>query len=143
MDAGTTLAENRRADAHSAAEVADTLGEWGVGAGMVTLALFPLAIPFVALTAVALLPLLAPVLVLGVVAGLLPIPALLMLLSLPLAVQVDRGLRPNYDNPYGLMAVMAVNIKLHLYAGLLLVAGYLLVLVAQAVAPGVPLFVGA
>jgi 1,4-dihydroxy-2-naphthoate octaprenyltransferase len=82
------------------------------------------------------------VLVGGVAVGLLPIPALLMLLTLPLAVEVDRGLRPNYDNPYGLMAVMGVNVKLHLYAGLLLVAAYLVVLVAQALAPGVPLFLG-
>ncbi len=81
-------------------------------------------------------------LVLGVVAGLLPIPALLMLLTVPLALRVERGLRPNYDNPYGLMSVMGVNIRLHLYAGLLLVAAYALVLVAEAVAPGVPLFLG-
>jgi 1,4-dihydroxy-2-naphthoate octaprenyltransferase len=81
-------------------------------------------------------------LVAGVIAGLLPIPALLMLLTVPLALQVERGLRPNYDNPYGLMAVMGVNIRLHLYAGLLLVAAYVLVLIAQAVAPGVPLFLG-
>jgi 1,4-dihydroxy-2-naphthoate polyprenyltransferase len=78
----------------------------------------------------------------GVVTGILPIPALLVLLTVPLALRVDRGLRPNYDNPYGLMAVMGVNIRLHLYAGLLLAAAYVLVLVAQAVAPGVPLFVG-
>ncbi len=82
------------------------------------------------------------VLLVGVVAGLLPIPALLMLLTVPLALRVERGLRPNYDNPYGLMAVMGVNIRLHLYAGLLLVAAYVLVLIAQAVAPGVPLFIG-
>jgi hypothetical protein len=56
---------------------------------------------------------------------------------------VERGLRPNYDNPYGLMAVMGVNINLHLYAGLLLAGAYVLVLLAQAVAPGLPLFVGA
>lgn len=82
------------------------------------------------------------VLVMGVAVGLLPIPALLMLLTVPLALRVERGLAPNYDNPYGLMAVMGVNIRLHLYAGLLLVAAYALVLVAQALAPGVPLFVG-
>ena len=35
---------------------------------------------------------------------------------------------PNYDNPYGLMAIMGVNIKVHLYAGLLLLAAYLVVL---------------
>jgi len=82
-------------------------------------------------------------LLVGVVAGLLPIPALLMLLTVPLALQVGRGLSPNYDNPYALMAVMGVNIRLHLYAGLLLVAAYVVVLIAQAIAPGLPLFVGA
>jgi 1,4-dihydroxy-2-naphthoate octaprenyltransferase len=80
------------------------------------------------------------VLIAGVVGGLLPIPALLMLLTLPLALQVERGLRPNYDNPYGLMAVMGVNIKLHLYAGLALLGAYTLVPILGALAPGVPLF---
>ena len=80
------------------------------------------------------------IVVAGVVAGQLPIPALLVLLSAPLALQVSRGLAPNYDNPYGLMAVMGVNVKLHLYAGLLLFAGYLIVLIAGALAPTVSLF---
>ena len=80
------------------------------------------------------------ILVLGVAAGLLPIPTLLALLSAPLALEVSRGLAPNYDNPYGLMAVMGVNVKLHLYAGLLLFAGYVVVLVAGAVAPSLNLF---
>jgi hypothetical protein len=38
------------------------------------------------------------------------------------------------------MAVMGVNVKLHLYAGLLLFAGYLIVLIAGALAPSVNLF---
>jgi 1,4-dihydroxy-2-naphthoate octaprenyltransferase len=78
----------------------------------------------------------------AVVVGLLPVPALLMLLTIPLALQVSRGLEPNYDNPYGLMAVMGVNVKLHLAAGMALLAGYAIVLVAGAVAPGVDLFLG-
>jgi 1,4-dihydroxy-2-naphthoate octaprenyltransferase len=82
------------------------------------------------------------ILVAGVVTGILPIPALLALLTIPLALQVARGLRPNYDNPYGLMAVMGVNVKVHLYAGLLLLAGYLVVLIASALAPSVNLFIG-
>jgi 1,4-dihydroxy-2-naphthoate octaprenyltransferase len=81
-------------------------------------------------------------LVAGVVAGLLPVPALLMLLTIPLARQVSRGLEPNYDNPYGLMAVMGVNIKLHLLAGLALLLAYSVVLIVGAVAPGVDLFLG-
>jgi 1,4-dihydroxy-2-naphthoate octaprenyltransferase len=79
-------------------------------------------------------------LVIGVIAGVLPLPSLLMLLTIPLALQVSRGLSPNYDNPYGLMAVMGINIRLHLLAGLGLLVGYGIVLVAGAVAPGVSLF---
>ncbi|MEA2608042.1 MAG: 1,4-dihydroxy-2-naphthoate polyprenyltransferase [Chloroflexota bacterium] len=79
-------------------------------------------------------------LVVGVVAGLLPVPALLMLLTIPLALRVSRGLEPNYDNPYGLMAIMGTNVQLHLRAGLLLLAAYAIVLVLGAVAPSVPLF---
>ena len=75
------------------------------------------------------------ILVVAVAARILPIPALLALLTVPLALRVSRGLEPNYDNPYGLMAVMGVNIKVHLYAGLLLLAGYGLVLLLGAVAP--------
>jgi 1,4-dihydroxy-2-naphthoate octaprenyltransferase len=76
----------------------------------------------------------------GVVVGLLPIPALLVLLTIPLARRVHDGLRPNYENPYGLMAVMAVNIQLHLVAGLLLLVAYVVVIVVRAFVPGVPLF---
>jgi 1,4-dihydroxy-2-naphthoate octaprenyltransferase len=82
------------------------------------------------------------VLVLGVVAGILPVPTLLMLLAIPLALQVSRGLEPNYDDPYGLMAIMGVNVQLHLRAGLLLLAAYAIVLVLGALAPSVPVFLG-
>jgi len=40
------------------------------------------------------------------------------------------------------MAIMGVNIKVHLYVGLLLIAAYLIVLVSGALAPSVDLFVG-
>ncbi len=76
----------------------------------------------------------------GVIVGSLPVPALLALLSVPLALQVSRGLAPNYDNPYGLMAIMAVNINVHLSAGVLLLIAYLAVLVVGAAAPSVSLF---
>ena len=83
------------------------------------------------------------VLVVGVVAGILPIPALLMLLTIPLALPGRRAAsRPNYDNPYGLMAVMGVNVKLHLYAGLALLAAYVIVLIVGAVLPNTSLFLG-
>ena len=76
----------------------------------------------------------------GVLTGILPVPALLVLLTIPLAKRVHDGLRPYYENPYGLMAIMAVNIQLHLFAGLLLLAAYLVVIVAGVVVPGMPLF---
>ncbi len=80
--------------------------------------------------------------VIAVIAGVLPIPALLMLLTIPLARRVSGGLAPNYDNPYGLMAFMGVNVQLHLAAGALLLVAYLIVLAVGALAPGVDLFVG-
>ena len=76
----------------------------------------------------------------GVLAGVLPIPALLALLALPLVRRVYEGLQQNYESPYGLMAVMAVNIRLHLLVGVLLLAAYLIVIGVAALAPGVPLF---
>jgi 1,4-dihydroxy-2-naphthoate octaprenyltransferase len=78
----------------------------------------------------------------GVVFGLLPVPTLLMLLTIPLALRVSTGLMPNYDNPYGLMAYMGVNVRLHLMAGVLLLLAYVLVIAAMAWAPGVDLFLG-
>lgn len=78
----------------------------------------------------------------GVLAGTLPVTSLLALLAIPLALRVSNGLEPNYDNPYGLMAIMGVNIQLHLVAGVALVVAYVAVLVIHAVAPGVPLFLG-
>jgi 1,4-dihydroxy-2-naphthoate octaprenyltransferase len=80
------------------------------------------------------------VVVAGVALGVLPVPVLLMLITIPLALRVSRGLAPNYENPYGLMAIMGVNVQLHLRAGLLLLAGYAIVLIAGAVAPTVSLF---
>ncbi len=82
------------------------------------------------------------ILVAGVAAGVLPIPVLLMLLTIPLALRVSRGLAPNYENPYGLMAIMGTNVQLHLRAGLLLLGAYLIVLIVGAVAPSVNLFIG-
>jgi len=80
--------------------------------------------------------------IVGVLLGLLPIPALLVLATIPLARQVSAGLRPDYDDPYRLMAIMGANVRLHLRAGGLLLLAYVVVLIAGAVAPGVPLFLG-
>ncbi len=81
------------------------------------------------------------VLVVGVVVGALPVTVLLMLLTIPLALKVSRGLAPNYENPYGLMAIMGTNVQLHLRAGVLLLAAYSIVLVVGALAPTLHLFV--
>jgi 1,4-dihydroxy-2-naphthoate octaprenyltransferase len=67
----------------------------------------------------------------GVGVGLLPIPALLALLAIPLARRVHSGLVEFYDNPYALMSAMAANIQLHLTVGMLLCAGYLLAIADQ------------
>lgn len=80
------------------------------------------------------------VIVLGVLAGMLPIPALMALLPLPLVGRVRDGLNRYYDQPYGLMAVMAVNIRVHMYVGVLLFAAYVLVLLLAGLTPGLPLF---
>lgn len=80
------------------------------------------------------------IIVIGVAARLLPVPALLALIAAPLALRVHRGLRTYYEQPYGLMAVMAVNIRLHLVVGLVLLGAYLAVLIVQALAPSGSLF---
>ena len=76
----------------------------------------------------------------GVAVGLLPIPALLVLLAVPLAVRVHSGLVRFYDNPYGLMDTMAANIRLHMNVSLLLLAGYLLTIADQTLLSGRPFF---
>jgi 1,4-dihydroxy-2-naphthoate octaprenyltransferase len=67
----------------------------------------------------------------GVAVGILPIPALLTLLAIPLAIRIHRGLVSFYDNPYALMATMAANIQLHMTVGLLLLVGYLATIADQ------------
>ena len=80
--------------------------------------------------------------VLAVAGGILPITALLTLLAVPLVLRVRAGLEPNYENPYGLMAVMGANVKVHTWVGLLLIAAYAVVLVVAAIAPSADLFLG-
>ena len=67
----------------------------------------------------------------GVAVGLLPIPALLVLLAIPLAIRVHSGLIRFYDNPYALTDTMAANIRLHMNVSLLLFVGYLLTIADQ------------
>jgi len=67
----------------------------------------------------------------GVAAGLLPLPGLLVLFAVPLAVRVHVGLVQFYDSPYALMETMATNIQLHLSVGVLLLVGYLIAITDQ------------
>jgi 1,4-dihydroxy-2-naphthoate octaprenyltransferase len=70
----------------------------------------------------------------GVAAGILPVATLVALVAAPLVWQVYRGLERFYTQPYALMPVMSTNIKLHLYVGLLLLAGYAATIVYRLVA---------
>ena len=67
----------------------------------------------------------------SVAAGLLPLPGLLVLVAMPLAVRVHVGLVRFYDDAYALMETMATNIQLHLSVGVLLLLGYLLAIADQ------------
>ena len=71
------------------------------------------------------------VVVIGVAAGVLPIPTLLVLFAIPLATRVHDGLGRFYDSPYALMGTMAANIQLHMTVGLLLLAGYIAAIADQ------------
>jgi 1,4-dihydroxy-2-naphthoate polyprenyltransferase len=72
--------------------------------------------------------------VVGVMIGILPMPTLAALLAAPLVWQVHRGLRRFYAQPYALMSAMGTNIRVHLYVGLLLLAGYGATIVAHLLA---------
>jgi hypothetical protein len=60
--------------ARKGAEVADEISKWTVGGGIITMALFPLALPILALTAIAALPLLLPLVPVGVVVAAVYLP---------------------------------------------------------------------
>lgn len=62
--------------------------------------------------------------VLGPLLGITPWWTLAALVTAPMARSVYRGLCASYDQPYALMPAMQTNIGLHLFTGLLLVAGY-------------------
>lgn len=64
--------------------------------------------------------------VVGVVVRILPVYTLGMLITIPMARSVVRDLKQHFDSPYELMPAMQKNIGLHLFAGLLLVVGYVL-----------------
>jgi 1,4-dihydroxy-2-naphthoate octaprenyltransferase len=67
----------------------------------------------------------------GVIGALLPPFTLLSLAVVPLALRVHQGIRQHYNSPYTLMAVMGANVSLHLYAGLLLLVGYMVAIAVR------------
>ena len=62
----------------STADVVDQMSGWAVGGGIVTIALFPLALPILALTAVAVIPFLLVPLAAGLIAAVVAAPILLV-----------------------------------------------------------------
>ena len=67
-------------------------------------------------------------------------PAIIALAAAPLGVRVYRGFQERYEDPYALMPHMAKNIQLHLYTGMLLIAGYVIAIVASHMSSHPPFF---
>jgi 1,4-dihydroxy-2-naphthoate octaprenyltransferase len=67
------------------------------------------------------------VVVAGVGAGLLPVPALLVLLLIPLAVRVKSGLVNAYDEPHAQWSTAVAGNLLHVNFSLMLLLAYILV----------------
>jgi 1,4-dihydroxy-2-naphthoate octaprenyltransferase len=78
------------------------------------------------------------VIAIGAVVGILPRPTIIALATIPLAVQCARQLSKYYEQPYALMPAMQTNIRLHLFTGLLLLAGYLVAIIAGALMESPP-----
>ena len=80
----------------SGAELVDEVSNWAVGGGMIVMALFPLALPILALTAIAVLPLLLPLLAIGLPIGIV---ALTIVFVRLVVRDVMRGSRPTSGQP--------------------------------------------
>jgi 1,4-dihydroxy-2-naphthoate polyprenyltransferase len=77
----------------------------------------------------------------GAVMGILPMPALIALGTIPIAIRVVRALRRDYEDPYALMfSGMGKNVQLHLFTGLLMFFGYVIAVAADRLMQDVPLF---
>ncbi len=70
--------------------------------------------------------------------GVIARPTLLALLAFPLVLKVYQGIRAQYHDPYALMPAMGQNVQLHLTAGVLLFAGYMVAVVASNVTDSPP-----
>jgi 1,4-dihydroxy-2-naphthoate polyprenyltransferase len=62
----------------------------------------------------------------GALTGIMPVWTLIALVPAPIAGKVYKALGSYYDSPYQLMDAMGKNIMLHLFTGLLLIAGYVI-----------------
>jgi hypothetical protein len=69
---------NAESTARSRAEIADEISKWTVGGGIITMALFPWALPILALTAIAALPLLLLALAAGLLVAAIALPILVV-----------------------------------------------------------------
>ena len=69
---------NAEYTAPSRDEAIGEVSKWGVGLGMVTMVLFPLSIPILILTAIAVLPLALPLVALALVAAVVAAPVMLV-----------------------------------------------------------------
>jgi 1,4-dihydroxy-2-naphthoate octaprenyltransferase len=76
----------------------------------------------------------------GSIAGPLPFPAIVAMAGAPLAAPVYRELQRFYESPYQLMPAMAKNIQLHVVTGMLLIAGYVIAIVASHLSHNPPFF---
>jgi 1,4-dihydroxy-2-naphthoate octaprenyltransferase len=70
--------------------------------------------------------------------GIIPRPALIALLALPLVAKVYRGIKAYYTSPYELMATMGQNVQMHLVVGVALFTGYMIAELASAVLDSPP-----
>lgn len=66
------------------------------------------------------------IIIVGVIGRIFPIPALLGLGTLPLALKIRKLIQENLGNPYGLMPAMSNNVRFYVYTGALILAGYVI-----------------
>ena len=77
--------------------------------------------------------------VVGVLTGILPVPAILAVPAVLMARPVVRAMTRHYDEPYALMPFMGTNIKLHFATGMLMILGYVIAITANALMDNPPL----